>query len=506
MAPLNYKPHIGKNVIETLTLGMYENPFFIYREYVQNAADQIDIAVEQGILSKKDEGKIEININKEEKFISIKDNATGIRSSEVLKFLGDVANSQKDRTKRKGFRGIGRLGGLGYCKKLIFKTSYQGEKEKNIITLNAELLKKIIEDKADTSDAASVISLITNLTKKEVDAESHFFEVILEYVTKEELLEIEKVKEYLSMVAPIPYNKEFTFSKKIYQYFKSKNFKIDEYDIRLTINNNKLYKAYKNNFLDRFNNISSQLIDVDFFEIRNNDEELIALAWYGLSDIINKILPSNNIERGLRLRKENIQIGDENTLNKFFREDRFNHHFVGEIHVIGDSFIPNARRDYFNDTSTLVFFEKELKKELKKLYDIAHYTSNILNRKKEIELYIQEKEKFEKQSFRSEVEKNNFLQIKEKAEKAVKTLSKIKAISKLLEPIKKIYSNIISEDLISKVIEDNKQFIQEISKPSFSKISKEQEKIVLEIFAILENKLPIEKAEEIKQIIIEKYN
>ena len=31
---------IGKDVIESLTLGMYEDCRFIFREYIQNAADQ----------------------------------------------------------------------------------------------------------------------------------------------------------------------------------------------------------------------------------------------------------------------------------------------------------------------------------------------------------------------------------------------------------------------------------------------------------------------------------
>ena len=107
-----FKPHIGKNVIETLTLGMYEDARFTYREYVQNAADQIDIAVEEGILNQKNEGEINITIDKELRKITIEDNATGIENENVLQFLGDVANSQKDKEKRKGFRGIGRLGGL----------------------------------------------------------------------------------------------------------------------------------------------------------------------------------------------------------------------------------------------------------------------------------------------------------------------------------------------------------------------------------------------------------
>lgn len=44
---------IGKNVIENLTLGMYENSLMIYREYIQNAADSIDNAINLGILKEK---------------------------------------------------------------------------------------------------------------------------------------------------------------------------------------------------------------------------------------------------------------------------------------------------------------------------------------------------------------------------------------------------------------------------------------------------------------------
>ena len=89
------------------------------------------------ILNDKGEGRIDILIDRNNEIISIKDNATGIKSNDTLQFLGDVANSQKDRTKRKGFRGIGRLGGLGYCDTLIFETSYFGEPTKSIITLNS---------------------------------------------------------------------------------------------------------------------------------------------------------------------------------------------------------------------------------------------------------------------------------------------------------------------------------------------------------------------------------
>ena len=41
---------IGKNILENLTTGMYYDSKVIYREYIQNACDQIDKAEKQGLL------------------------------------------------------------------------------------------------------------------------------------------------------------------------------------------------------------------------------------------------------------------------------------------------------------------------------------------------------------------------------------------------------------------------------------------------------------------------
>jgi len=114
------KVKIGKDVIESLTLGMYEDSRFIFREYVQNSADQIDKAVELGIISNRNEGNIFINIDAENKTIIFEDNATGIESDKVDSILRNIAQSTKDRGRDKGFRGIGRLGGLGYCERFNY--------------------------------------------------------------------------------------------------------------------------------------------------------------------------------------------------------------------------------------------------------------------------------------------------------------------------------------------------------------------------------------------------
>lgn len=42
---------IGKHTLESLTSGMYSDPYVVYREYIQNATDSIDEAVACGIIS-----------------------------------------------------------------------------------------------------------------------------------------------------------------------------------------------------------------------------------------------------------------------------------------------------------------------------------------------------------------------------------------------------------------------------------------------------------------------
>lgn len=42
LQPMPNTIHFGKNIISILTSGMYKDPEFLFREYIQNAADQID--------------------------------------------------------------------------------------------------------------------------------------------------------------------------------------------------------------------------------------------------------------------------------------------------------------------------------------------------------------------------------------------------------------------------------------------------------------------------------
>jgi hypothetical protein len=106
---------IGKHTFETLTTGMYSDPLDCLREYVQNSVDSLE---ESGRLA---EGRIDFAIDAAAKSVVIRDDGLGIPVSAAAATLLDIGRSEKpERSNRsRGFRGIGRLGGLAYCERLI---------------------------------------------------------------------------------------------------------------------------------------------------------------------------------------------------------------------------------------------------------------------------------------------------------------------------------------------------------------------------------------------------
>ena len=97
---------VGKYTLETLTNGMYSNPLDLYREYIQNAVDSIDEKIKK-VEDTVEHYKIDIQIEPLSGTISIRDNGEGIAFNIAEKSLVDIGNSDKDKKKSRGFRGIG---------------------------------------------------------------------------------------------------------------------------------------------------------------------------------------------------------------------------------------------------------------------------------------------------------------------------------------------------------------------------------------------------------------
>ena len=84
---------IGKHTLESLTSGMYSDPYVVFREYIQNAADSIDDAYKANVLAKGND-RINISVSPLERLIVIEDNGLGIPSDKAEKTLVSIGNSQ----------------------------------------------------------------------------------------------------------------------------------------------------------------------------------------------------------------------------------------------------------------------------------------------------------------------------------------------------------------------------------------------------------------------------
>lgn len=503
---------VGKNILDNLTTGMYSDSKVIYREYIQNACDQIDIAIRQGILN-EDEGNVDIYIDAKKRYISIKDNATGVKKEEFVENVGDIANSNKEIGKNKGFRGIGRLCGLAYCKTLKFSTSYIGEASKSIMTCDAQKMREMLVENKKYSLDEIWDSIITFSTESATENE-HYFEVEMFDINKEntDLLNTLKVRNYLSFVAPVPYKNTFILRNQIYDYANSISYHIDEYCVR--VNGSTVFKEYTTKIKDASLNSYDEISRLEFKDFRDDSGNLIAWMWIGLSRF-EKSIPSINQMRGLRVRCANIQLGDDNTLQALFKERRGNYYFVGEVFAVDRRLIPNSQRDYFNENETRVLFENLLREYffdvLHKLYYEANRVKNDYKRQEEYISKVEEYKKKEKEhGFVSEEERQKLQFEIDRAQKTAETARKhldklddTDSKSPLVEVRKSIRKKFKSEEL-RKAAESARVQIgaDEKKKNSYitsgmSKLSRSERKIVGRILTIITDIAPKDVAEQI---------
>lgn len=508
---------VGKNFLENLTVAMYENSFTVYREFVQNAADSIDKAIEKGLLD-KEEASIDIVIDYNKRKISVHDNAMGIPMRDFKKKMTDVADSEKDRNTDKGFRGIGRLAGLGYCDTLIFRTTVKDEDKESVIKWDGVRLKEIVADSSLHPSSDELIEMITDVSYVEAKKEDHFFEVIMEDVIFEsdDLLDAEQVIHYLQAVAPVPYANYFSFYEKIYEFAKNEGFKIDEYTV--LVNGNQLFKPYRMRLYEGASEKPKQydeIYDVKFEKFLASDGTPVAWLWYGVAKY-EKYIPVINDMRCIRLRKENIQIGDENTLGypRYFKESRGNGYFIGELFVLDNRLIPNARRDYFNPTPALKEFEDIVHNFFySKLYELYHYASKVRSAQKTIVSFIEKEREYQEKASESgfidnkekENVKKEIEQEREKVEKAKREIENRKkdagsneVYARVFAEIEKTYKSKEEPKKREEIETEERESSEKNNKyltQSLSKYGKKEQKLIAHIYAIIKSMLPKDMAE-----------
>lgn len=382
----NFSAKTGKNLIQILMFSLYNDQRIIYREYIQNSFDAIRRASIEGVLNQIKDGVVDIKIDADSQRIVIRDNGIGIKASDVASKLLNIADSHKDGVSSAGQYGIGRLAGAGYCRVLKFKTSAYGEAVSSTVSFDVDFANQIINDVEDTSSATEVIDAITKLETASEDPNEHYFEVILDGVYKEyrELLNPDAITAYLQDSAPIDYSFEFkqaivkpSLEKASAHIYKTMWNQTG--GVKVFINGGpELRKRYGLKIEGTGDDIDS----LDFIKVEKDNGEMLAWGWYAVTPFTKQI-PVSDPNRGIRLRKHNIQLGTSDALNKYFGEVRGNNYFYGEIFAVHPNLRPNSDRSGLAPTpETEILFDKLrlIFKDLGKLYHVANDAKNAVKK------------------------------------------------------------------------------------------------------------------------------
>jgi hypothetical protein len=154
---VDFNPHFGAFIIETLTLGMYGESRNALREYIQNSFDALQEAIADGLVD-SEHARVDVRLDPDRRGMTIRDNGVGLRTENATSVLGSIGASNKDYRRNAGFRGIGRLAGIVFCNRLVFSTKSAGQTQKTVVVFKAQELRDRLNPEAgNQADAAQTL-------------------------------------------------------------------------------------------------------------------------------------------------------------------------------------------------------------------------------------------------------------------------------------------------------------------------------------------------------------
>lgn len=340
---------VGKDILELLSSAMYVNPLSIFREYVQNSADSLDEASELGLYRNGVQPAIFITVDPITRSATIRDTGAGVPRGSFIRTLTGIGGSRKRGTTARGFRGVGRLAGLGYCQTIIMRSKGPNDTQVSCMHWDCRRLKELLRDPADLTLDQMLHEIIETESLPADGFPKHFFEIemcnMLRY-KNDLLLNEAALGNYLSQVGPVPFCPSFTFASEIEECLAKYN---AAKSYTLTLNGKPVFRPYRNTYEVR-PKVYGIFTKLEFFEIPGLASGLDAVGWILHGEYLGAI-PDRHGVKGLRLRVGNIQIGNERLLDMAFPEPRFNSWTVGECHVMSPMLVPNARRDDFEQNN-----------------------------------------------------------------------------------------------------------------------------------------------------------
>ena len=366
-----YKCKVGKGMLKICMGDNYTDATVVFREYVQNAIDAIYQAESLGIISNTD-NYVSININGGD--VHIMDRGIGVKSEEIGPTLVDLGNSTKSNSDI-GQYGIGRLSGANWCDKIVFETSYFGEPKRSILTFDSKLARKLVQENA-SQDCSDIMDEVTSCVFEAETEEQHYFRVTLVNV-KEELRDEETIKNYLSFIAPVPYDENFyddCQKKAFFKYPEFKELSMKEKTCKVHLNDKPIVKPYTSTIY--IGNEPLKITPPTFFKITDEDFGDLAWGWYSINEEARQMGEGVNY-KGLRLRAKNMAVGSQDYLIGCFKNPTDANYVIGEVFVIHKDIQPTGSRDGIKSSKEYTELEIRLKQKCKEINSVYNAMSKL---------------------------------------------------------------------------------------------------------------------------------
>ena len=163
----------------------------------------------------------------------------------------------------------------------------------------------------------------------------------------------------MSQVAPVPFHPDFPHGERIDRGLSKRVPSYKKYTIIL--NKERIFKQYRST-INLCRKSTDEIEGIQFVEL-HDDTSALAFGWLGKLNLLGAVNPTSGVD-GIRLRCGNILLGNKDTLSSLFKETRFSHYLVGELHTVDNRLMPNSRRDDFEDSNIKGKLLNEFLKEI----------------------------------------------------------------------------------------------------------------------------------------------
>jgi hypothetical protein len=269
--------------------------------------------------------------------------------------------SVKLGTNARGFRGVGRLAGLGYCRRLVFRSRSAEDSTPTEVAWDSREFKRILADRCFTGGVEDVVRDIVRISSLPAAGyPERFFEVELDGVVRlrnDILLNVDEVRRYLVQTAPLPFSGDFAKADVIREALcglvPEPAFEIRVMNILKngdSAGEATLCRPHAQVMMaggDRTETVEIEEIEeIEPLYVPGPEGKPAAVGWIAHHADAGALTAFPEV-KGLRARVGDIRVGGHDLFAEVFPEERFNSWTIGEIHVLDPRIRPNGRRDGF---------------------------------------------------------------------------------------------------------------------------------------------------------------